>query len=72
MIRLILMMVGALAIAQGAAERIVFDTDPAYFSDDAQAAVMLLRSPEKVTVLGMTIVSATPGPRREPISCGKP
>jgi len=40
-----------------AAEKIIFDTDPLHFTDDGHAAVMLLRSPEKVQVLGMTIVA---------------
>src|SRR5947209_15065001 len=38
-------------------EKIVFDTDPGVFSDDVHAAVMLLRSPEAVKILGMTTVS---------------
>ena len=38
-------------------EKVVFDTDPLHFTDDGHAAVMLLRSPEKVRILGMTIVA---------------
>jgi inosine-uridine nucleoside N-ribohydrolase len=44
-------------MAQGATERIVFDTDPLSFTDDGHAAVMLLRSPEQVRVMGITIVA---------------
>ncbi len=46
-----LLFVAAMAIS------IVFDTDPIHFTDDGHAAVMLLRSPEKVRVLGMTMVA---------------
>src|SRR3981081_4035298 len=56
-IRLTLIIVGYCAAALAAPERLVFDTDPGFFNDDGHAAVMLLRSPEKVTVLGMTLVS---------------
>src|SRR6185295_8706869 len=54
--RWILLTAGVSTMAQGA-ENIVFDTDPLYFTDDGHAAVMLLRSPEKVRILGMTLVS---------------
>ncbi len=40
-----------------AAEQIVVDCDPLLFTDDGHAAVMLLRSPEKVRILGMTMVA---------------
>ncbi len=56
---LILLAAGVVCVGmQGsAAEKIVFDTDPLRFTDDGHAAVMLLRSPEKVRILGMTIVA---------------
>jgi inosine-uridine nucleoside N-ribohydrolase len=58
MTRLILVAAGVCGAMQGAAaEKIVFDTDPLHFTDDGHAAVMLLRSPEKVRILGMTIVA---------------
>jgi inosine-uridine nucleoside N-ribohydrolase len=38
-------------------ERIVIDADPGAFSDDNVAFVMCLRSPEKLDVAGITIVS---------------
>ena len=41
----------------GGPERVVIDSDPGYFNDDCQAAVMLLRSPEKAAVAGITVVS---------------
>lgn len=40
-----------------AAERILIDTDCGYFGDDGAALVMLLRSPQRVQVEGITIVS---------------
>jgi purine nucleosidase len=55
--RLFLLAAGVCVVAQGATEKIVFDTDPLLFTDDAHAAVMLLRSPEKVSMLGITVVS---------------
>ena len=58
MTRLILMAAGVCVVMQAAAaEKIVFDTDPLRFTDDGHAAVMLLRSPEKVQILGMTMVA---------------
>lgn len=52
------MAAGVCVVMQAAAaEKIVFDTDPLRFTDDGHAAVMLLRSPEKVQILGMTIVA---------------
>jgi purine nucleosidase len=43
--------------ACGAADKIVFDTDCGYFGDDGSALVMVLRSPQKVQVAGLTTVS---------------
>ena len=40
-----------------AQEKVIFDTDSGFFGDDGAALVMLLRSPEKVRVLGVTVVS---------------
>ncbi len=40
-----------------AQEKIIFDTDSGFFGDDGAALTMLLRSPEKVRVLGVTVVS---------------
>jgi len=40
-----------------AQEKVVLDTDSGFFGDDGAALVMLLRSPEKVRVLGVTVVS---------------
>ncbi len=37
--------------------RVVVDTDSGFFGDDGQALVMLLRSPEKAAVEGITVVS---------------
>ena len=56
---LILLAAGAICgLVQGAAvEQIVFDADPLRFTDDGHAAVMLLRSPQKVQILGMTMVA---------------
>jgi inosine-uridine nucleoside N-ribohydrolase len=50
---------GVLAMMAGASvpEKVLVDTDPGEFSDDQHAAVMLLRSPEQVQVLGMTVVA---------------
>jgi inosine-uridine nucleoside N-ribohydrolase len=60
--RLTLIIMGFCAATLAASERIVFDTDPGFFNDDGHAAVMLLRSPEKVTILGMTLVSGNTWP----------
>lgn len=46
----------AAAQTQDSADRVIFDTDCAYFNDDGAALVMLLQRPEKVNVLGLTIV----------------
>lgn len=37
-------------------DRVIFDTDCAYFNDDGAALVMLLQKPDQVNVLGLTIV----------------
>ena len=46
-----------LPIACFAMDKIVFDTDCGFFGDDGSALVMVLRSPEKVQVAGITVVS---------------
>lgn len=45
------------AMAAAAQERVVFDTDSGFFGDDGQALVLLARSPEKVRIEGVTVVS---------------
>lgn len=40
-----------------AAATLLIDTDPGKFSDDTAAIIMSLRSPERVTVRGITVVS---------------
>ena len=37
-------------------EKVVFDTDCAYFNDDGAALVMLLHRPEQVQIEGITVV----------------
>jgi inosine-uridine nucleoside N-ribohydrolase len=46
-----------LASASPAAEPMIFDTDSAFFNDDGAALAMLLARPDKVEVLGVTVVS---------------
>lgn len=41
----------------GAREKVILDTDSGFFGDDGAALVMLLRSPEKVRILGVTLLS---------------
>ncbi len=40
-----------------AAVSLLVDTDPGRFSDDTAAIIMCLRSPERVSVRGVTVVS---------------
>jgi inosine-uridine nucleoside N-ribohydrolase len=40
-----------------AQEKVILDTDSGFFGDDGAALVMLLRSPEKLRLLGVTVVS---------------
>src|ERR1043166_1626917 len=49
----VLLLVPALMAAR---ETVIIDTDSGMFGDDGVAAVMLLRSPERVAVSGLTIV----------------
>ena len=44
------------AVAAAQREIVIVDTDSGLFGDDGAALVMLLRSPEQVTVTGVTIV----------------
>jgi inosine-uridine nucleoside N-ribohydrolase len=54
--RLLLAMLLTAAVAAAQREIVVVDTDSGLFGDDGAALVMLLRSPEQVTVSGVTIV----------------
>ena len=45
------------AAAASVPDTIVFDTDCGFFGDDGSALAMVLRSPEKVRVAGITVVS---------------
>lgn len=49
-------MLAALPLA-AAPPKIIFDTDSGFFGDDGAALVMLLRSPDRVAVQGVTVVS---------------
>jgi inosine-uridine nucleoside N-ribohydrolase len=52
------LLICALMVVYGYAqpEKVVFDTDCAYFNDDGAALVMLLQRPEQVEIQGLTIV----------------
>src|SRR5664279_3314967 len=54
--RLLLAIPLAAAVAAAQREIVIVDTDSGLFGDDGAAVVMLLRSPAKVTVPGITIV----------------
>jgi inosine-uridine nucleoside N-ribohydrolase len=58
----ILLIVSATAWASDP-ERLILDTDSAYFNDDGAALVMLLQSPEKTDVVGVTIVPGNMWPQ---------
>jgi inosine-uridine nucleoside N-ribohydrolase len=53
-----LVLIGALmaVLGSGQPEKVVFDTDCAYFNDDGAALVMLLNSPRQVAIQGISIV----------------
>jgi inosine-uridine nucleoside N-ribohydrolase len=52
------MMVWPLLFAAAISPKIiVFDTDCGFFGDDGSALAMVLRSPDKVQVAGITVVS---------------
>ncbi len=62
------MLVAASLLATSAAraadpERIIFDTDCAFFNDDGAALVMLLQRPETTDVVGLTIVPGNMWPQ---------
>lgn len=50
---LLLFSISGIGFAQ---EKVIFDTDCAFFNDDGAALVMLLQRPEKIEVLGLTVV----------------
>jgi inosine-uridine nucleoside N-ribohydrolase len=50
---LLVVLAAGLCLAQ---EKVIFDTDSAFFNDDGAALVMLLQQPDKVDVLGLTLV----------------
>lgn len=56
MLRLLLAGLCACATWAAGKETVVIDTDSGLFGDDGAAVVMLLRSPEQVTIPGLTIV----------------
>lgn len=49
----LLLLTATMALAQ---EKVIFDTDSAFFNDDGAALVMLLQRPEQVDVLGLSLV----------------
>ncbi len=55
MTRFVLMAV--MATTMMAQEKIIFDNDSGFFGDDGAALVLMLRSPEKIRILGVTLVS---------------
>lgn len=50
------MLLFALGAAAGQREVVIVDTDSGLFGDDGAAVVMLLRSPEQISVAGLTVV----------------
>src|ERR1035438_9913260 len=54
---LTILMAIAFAATASAQEKIIFDTDSGFFGDDGAALTMLLHAPDKVRVLGVTVVS---------------
>jgi len=56
MLRLFAGLVLVQSLGAAARETVVFDTDSGLFGDDGAALVMLLRSPAKVNVTGVTVV----------------
>jgi len=49
-------LLAALALFAAGRDTVLFDTDSGVFGDDGAALVMLLRSPEQVTISGITVV----------------
>src|ERR1041385_9540492 len=61
----ILLICGLLAgLCQADPEKVIFDTDCAFFNDDGAALVMLLERPRQAEVLGLTIVPGNLWPRQ--------
>src|SRR5215472_4845557 len=56
MVRLLAGLLLLLPPVFAARDLVIFDTDSCAFCDDGAALVMLLRSPEQVNVLGVTVV----------------
>lgn len=60
---------GALLVAvlgHAQPEKVVVDTDCAFFNDDGAALVMLLQRPRQVEVLGLTLVPGNLWPAEAP------
>ena len=51
-----MLLLAAAAVTCLAQEKVIFDTDSAFFNDDGAALVMLLQQPEKVDLLGVSLV----------------
>ena len=59
---LFIALLGAAPAAGTSPEKVVFDTDSAYFADDGLALAMLLRRPDLFDVAAMTIVAGNYAP----------
>jgi purine nucleosidase len=55
-VRALCLLVIAATLCAAQPERVIFDTDCAFFNDDGAALVMLLQEPQKMDVIGLTIV----------------
>jgi inosine-uridine nucleoside N-ribohydrolase len=54
--RIVLTLISVAAVCWAQPEKIIFDTDCAWFTDDGAALAMLLQRPKQVEVLGLTLV----------------
>jgi inosine-uridine nucleoside N-ribohydrolase len=63
-VRIAVLIFSAALLAQAQPEKVVFDTDCAFFSDDGAALVMLLQRPRQVELLGLTVVPGNLWPRQ--------
>ena len=54
---LTILMAIAFAATASAQDKIIFDTDSGFFGDDGAALTMVLHAPDKVRVVGVTVVS---------------
>jgi purine nucleosidase len=54
--KLLLLCAFAAVLAAAQPEKVVFDTDCAYFNDDGAALVMLLHRPQQIQIEGITVV----------------